>query len=230
MTLPRTAAEVLSGHVTLEVRCIDRVMLTLRQPRLQYGQGIHNFFCQHRGNRFASSALMLPMTERFTADIRHYIDTRRLDLVRFARGQSKDQVAKEYLAGHHGGDQILFAGVAQEKTRVWRTARRRDPATGKPYPWLYQEQAMVNHWYFYGFDADFGPYADRPVMPHRVPLCWSQRLPGVPARHFLAGACPGHRASRKARRLSGGVYRPSGALPGASRASACSLSFMSACR
>jgi len=158
MTLPRTAAEVLSGHVRLEVRCIDRMMLTFRQPRLQYGQGIHNFFCQHRGNRFASSALMLPMTERFAADIRHYIDTRRLDLVRFAKGQSKDQVAKEYLAGKSGGDQILFVGVAQEKTRVWRTARRRDPATGKPYPWLYQEQAMVNHWYFYGFDADFGPF------------------------------------------------------------------------
>ena len=158
MTLPRTAAEVLSGHVTLEVRCIDRVMLTFRQPRLQYGQGIHNFFCQHRGNRFVSSALMLPMTERFTADIRHYIDTRRLDLVRFAKGQSKDQLAKEYLAGHHGGECILFVGVAQEKTRVWRTAQRRDPATGKRYPWLYQEQAMVNHWYFYGFDADFGPF------------------------------------------------------------------------
>ena len=158
MTLPRTAAEVLSGHVTLEVRCIDRVMLTFRQPRLQYGQGIHRFFCQHRRNQFVSSALMLPMTEHFAADIHHYIDTRRLDLVRFARGQSKDQVAKGYLAGKSGGDQILFVGVAQEKTRVWRTARRRDPATGRPYPWLYQEQAMVNHWYFYGFDADFGPF------------------------------------------------------------------------
>ena len=158
MTLPRTAAEVLSGHVRLEVRCIDRVMLTFRQPRLQYGQGIHNFFCQHRGYRFASSALMLPMTGRFTAGIRHYIDTRRLDLVRFARGQSKDQVAKEYLAGHHGGECILFVGVAQEKTRVWRTAQRQDPATGKRYPWLHQEQAMVSHWYFYGFDADFGPF------------------------------------------------------------------------
>jgi hypothetical protein len=67
-----------------------------------------------------------------------------------------------------GGDQILFVGVAQEKTRVWRTARRRDPATGKPYPWLYQEQAMAGHWYFYGFDADFGPYADRLVMPRVV--------------------------------------------------------------
>jgi hypothetical protein len=158
MTLPRTAAEVLSGHVMLEVRCIDRAMLTFRQPRLQYGQGIHDFFCQHRGNRFVSSALMLPMTARFGAGIRHYIDTRRLDLVRFTKGQSKDQVAREYLAGHHGGECILFAGVAQEKNRVWRTAQRQDPATGKRYPWLYQEPAMVNHWYFYGFDADFGPF------------------------------------------------------------------------
>src|ERR1700745_22567 len=158
MTLPRTAAEVLSGHVMLEVRCIDRVMLTFRQPRLQYGQGIHNFFCQHRGNRFVSSALMLPMTAQFGAGIRHYIDTRRLDLVRFTKGQSKDQVAREYLAGHHGGECILFAGVAQEKNRVWRTAQRQDRATGKRYPWLYQEGAMVNHWYFYGFSADFGPF------------------------------------------------------------------------
>ena len=158
MTLPRTAAEVLSGHVSLEIRCTDRVLLTFRQPRLQYGQGIHGFFCHHRGNQFASSALMLPMTEHFAADIRHYIDTRRLDLIRFAKGQSKDQVAKGYLAGKSGGDQILFVGVAQEKTRIWRTSQRRDPVTGKRYPWLYQDQAMVNHWYFYGFDADFGPF------------------------------------------------------------------------
>ena len=158
MTLPRTAAQVLSGHVTLEVRCIDRLLLTFRQPRLQYGQGIHGFFCHHRGNQFVSSALMMPMTERFAADIRHYIDVRGLDLVRFAKGQSKDQIARRYLAGHDGGEQILFAGVAQEKTRVWRTRQRRDPVTGKRYPWLCQEQAMVNHWYFYGFDAGFGPF------------------------------------------------------------------------
>ncbi len=97
---------------------MDRVLLTFRRPRLQYGQGIHGFFCQHRGNQFVSTALMMPMTERFAADIRHYIDTWRLDLVRFAKGQSKDQVAKGYLAGRSGGDQILFAGVAQEKTRI----------------------------------------------------------------------------------------------------------------
>jgi hypothetical protein len=52
----------------------------------------------------------------------------------------------------------LLAGVAQEMTRVWRAARRRDRVTGKRYPWLYQEQAVAGHWYCYGFDADFGPF------------------------------------------------------------------------
>jgi len=127
MTLPRTAAEVLSGHVMLEVRCIDRVMLTVRQPRLQYGQGIHRFFCQHRGYRFVSSALMLPMTGRFTADIGHYIDTRRLDLVRFAKGQSKDQVAKEYLAGHHGGECIEVFSATFTRAACARIASGQGP-------------------------------------------------------------------------------------------------------
>ena len=158
MTLPRSAAQVLSGHVTLEIRCIDRILLTFRQPRLQYGKGIHGFFCHHRGNQFVSSALMHPMTEAFAADIHHYIGARNLDLIRFAKGESKDKIARGYLAGHNGGEQILFAGVAQEKTRIWRTRQRTDKVTGRPYPWLCQEQAMVNHWYFYGFDADFGPF------------------------------------------------------------------------
>src|SRR5260370_41410957 len=56
MTLPRTAAEVLSGHVTLEVRCTDRVLLTFRQPRRQYGQATPGFFCYHRGNTFPPPA------------------------------------------------------------------------------------------------------------------------------------------------------------------------------
>ena len=130
MTLPRAVAEVLSGHVTLEVRCLDRVLVTVRRPRLQDGQGIHDVFCQHRGNRFVSSTLMLPVTGRFAAGIRHYMDPRRLGLVRFARGPSKDQVAQGCLAGRSGGDQIVFAGVAKDKDRVWRTSRRRDPVTG----------------------------------------------------------------------------------------------------
>src|SRR5512144_1526257 len=156
MTLPRTAAEVLSGHVRFEIRSVDRMLLLLRQPRLQYGAGIHDFFCRHRRWRFVSSQLMRQMTESFTAEMHHYIASRNLDLVHFKKDQRKDDVAKEYLAGHDGREQILFVGRAQERTMVWRTRPRRDATTGKRYPWLVKESAMVNHWYVYGFDRDLG--------------------------------------------------------------------------
>lgn len=158
MTLPRTAAEVLSGHVRFEIRSVDRMLLLLRQPRLQYGAGIQGFFCHHRRWRFVSSDLMRPMTESFTAELHHYIASRNLDLVHFKKGQRKDEVARQYLAGHDGREQILFVGRAQERTMVWRTRRRRNAATGRSYPWLFKESAMVNHWYVYGFDRDFGPF------------------------------------------------------------------------
>jgi hypothetical protein len=98
------------------------------------------------------------MTEAFAAEIHHYITSRDLDLIHFGRDDRKDDIAKEYLAQHDGGERILFVGRAQERARVWRTRSRRDPATGRRYPWLYRESAMPNHWYFYGFDRDIGPF------------------------------------------------------------------------
>lgn len=76
MTLPRSAADVLAGHVLFEIEAIDRMYLNLYQPRLQHGAGIASFFVGHRGHRFASSALMAPMTRAFTADIGHFTAAR----------------------------------------------------------------------------------------------------------------------------------------------------------
>lgn len=90
MTLPCSAADVLAGHVLFEVEAIDRMYLY--QPRLQHGAGIAEFFVGHRGHRFASSALMAPMTGAFTADIGHFVAARGPNLVRFAPGQRKDEV------------------------------------------------------------------------------------------------------------------------------------------
>ncbi len=70
MTVPRSVAEVLSGHVTLEVECIDRMYLNLYVPKLQYETGVVGFFKGHRGATFASSALMDPMTRAFVPTFR----------------------------------------------------------------------------------------------------------------------------------------------------------------
>jgi hypothetical protein len=49
-------------------------------------------------------------------------------------------------------------GKAQEKARVVRTERRQNAQTGQSYAWLVSSTAMVNHYYFYCVDDDFGPF------------------------------------------------------------------------
>ena len=49
MSLPRSAADVLKDHVTLEVEGIDRMYLNVYQPLLQTDRGVAAFFRFHRG-------------------------------------------------------------------------------------------------------------------------------------------------------------------------------------
>jgi hypothetical protein len=103
------------------------------------------------------------MTAAFAADIDHFVAARGLDLVRFARGQRKDDVTREYLRRAERDErglvpaQVLYAGVAQEKQRVFRTSKRRNPVTGATYPWLVPGSGVVNQYYFYCVDEEFGP-------------------------------------------------------------------------
>jgi hypothetical protein len=65
MTVARSAAEVLAAHVTLEVECIDRMYLNVYVPKLQYVGGVVSFLRKHRGDLFASSALLDPISRAF---------------------------------------------------------------------------------------------------------------------------------------------------------------------
>ena len=157
MTIPRSAADVLADHVTLEVECIDRMYLNLYVPKLQYEAGVVGFF-RRRDQPIASSALMSPITRQFVADIERFVEREGVDLVTFEKGQRKDDVAHEYLAAFHAEEGLLFVGKAQEKTTTFRTKKRRNPETGASYPWLVRASAMVNHFYMYCVDRDFGPF------------------------------------------------------------------------
>src|SRR5215469_3589954 len=173
MSLPRTVAEVLSQHVTLEVEGIDRMYLNVYQPRLQTDRGVAAFFRCHRGQTFASSALMDPMSKAFIAAVDRFVLQEQIPLIAFAKGQRKDDIAKEYRARSDGSEGILFVGKAQEKTPVFRTEKRRNPDTGRSYPWIVESTAMVNHYYFYGIDEDFGPFFLKfcSYFPYNAKLC-----------------------------------------------------------
>ena len=156
MTIARTAAEVLSDHVTLEIESIDRLYLNLYVPILQDPRGIGYFWIRHRGYDFASTALMAPMTKAFVSEITNFAKTEAVPVVPFKKRQRKEKVAQKYLARFPVEEGVLFIGKAQEKTRVVKTERRRNPRTGATYPWMVMTTRMVNHYYFYCVDRDFG--------------------------------------------------------------------------
>jgi len=173
MTLPRSVAEILSDHVTLEVECIDRMYFNAVVPLLQNERGIAWFFREFHGYAFASSALMAPMTRAFVAALEHFARSEKLDIVTFERKQRKDDVAAEYRARFQAEEGLLFVGKAQEKAPVFRTERRRNPQTGASYAWLVRSTAMVNQYYFYAIDRDFGPFFLKfcSYFPYNAKLC-----------------------------------------------------------
>lgn len=175
MKLRPTVASVINEHVTLELESIDRLYLNIFVPQLQREGGVAAFFRVHRGHPFASSALMDPISKEFVARLESFAKELRVPVVQFRKGERKDDIAAEYIRKFKQEEGVLFIGKAQEKTRVFRTERRRNPKTGVAYPWLVRSTAMVNHYYIYGVDRDFGPFFLKcrvdeevaPLAPHR---------------------------------------------------------------
>lgn len=182
MTLPRSAADVLAAHVTLEVESIDRMYLNVYVPKLQFVEGVVSFLRSHRGQPFASSALLEPISQDFIAGLYRFARDQGVTIVDFVKGERKDELAQEFLANFTSNEGVLFLGRAQEKAPVFRTEKRRNPTTGATYPWIVRTTAMVNHFYVYAVDADFGPFFIKfcSYFPYTAKLCingneWAKR-------------------------------------------------------
>jgi hypothetical protein len=160
MTLPLTVADVLSEHVVFEVECIDRMYLNVYVPQLQHAGGLLRYVRHHMGLPIASTAPLARITGRFAASAHRFAGREQVPWVDFARGQRKDDVMHEHLAAFQAAGRtegVLFIGRAQEKTPLFRTGKRRD-REGRSYPWIVKSTGMVNHFYFYCADSDFGPF------------------------------------------------------------------------
>jgi hypothetical protein len=93
--------------------------------------------------------------------------------VPFQKGERKDDVMAEHLRHFAREEGVVFIGKAQENTPVFRTERRRSPTTGRPYPWIVRRSAMVNNYYIYAVDRDFGPFFLKfcSYFPFNAKLC-----------------------------------------------------------
>ena len=181
MTVARTVADVLTQHVTFEVECIDRMFLNVYQPRLQHPGGIVSYVHRNLGLPIASTAPLAKISDRFDRAVHRFAKDEGIPWVDFVKGQRKDDVMAEHLRHFTPAEGVVFIGRAQEKNTVFRTEKRRHP-DGVSYPWIVRSTGVINQFYFYCVDSDFGPFFLKfsSYFPYTGKLCinghhWAQR-------------------------------------------------------
>lgn len=174
MKLSKSVAELQLEHVVLELECIDRMYLNAYVPQLTSEAGVAGFVRGHLGYRFASTKQVAEMTDAFVESIMQFGLDHKIDLVRFRKGQRKDDVMQARLRAFKKKYQegVVFIGVAQEKARVPRTVRKAF-GNGGTIPWIDYSSANVNFYYFYCLDEDFGPFFIKfcSYFPYTAKLC-----------------------------------------------------------
>jgi len=174
MSLPRTVADVIDSHVTLELESLDRVYLNVYQPKLQTPRAVFHFLRDHYGEGAVSSHKMKAITEQFLRSIDKYAREHHVPVISFEKGQRNEDLAAKYLTTFSATEGVLFIGKGQEKVRTFRTEGRRNDR-GETYPWIVASTAMVNQYYFYAVDEDFGPFFLKysSYFPYGAKLCFN---------------------------------------------------------
>jgi hypothetical protein len=90
--------------------------------------------------------------------VERYARNRGIPVVHFKRDDCKEEIARKYFhaaecKGHTG---VVMLGVGQEKTQVWR-GWRHGGSDQHPHFEFGRQSAMVNHYYWYILDAEWGP-------------------------------------------------------------------------
>jgi hypothetical protein len=154
-----TAADMVAGHVSLDISCLDRLYLTGFVPKLQTPGGVIYFLHDHRGNPITSPALFEQIGNRFRGAMRQWVQANNIPMIQFKAGDRKADVMAPYLdaARSAGRSRVVAVGCAQEYAQVW-TATRRDTDPDKcPQFSFTKQQRRVSVFYVYIWDTRVGP-------------------------------------------------------------------------
>ena len=185
-----TAADMVAGHVRLDISCLDRLYLNGFVAKLQTPGGVIYFFHHHRGKPIVSPALFEPIGEKFRKDIKDWARANGIPLITFKAGDRKADVMAPYLdaAAATGRSQVAAVGCAQEFQLVW-TARKRDTDPGAcPQFSFTKEQRRVSVFYVYIWDSKMGSGFIKicSYFPYPVKAWCLWRLPHK--HHYAAAA------------------------------------------
>jgi hypothetical protein len=147
--------DLLEGHVTLDLQCLDRIYLNAYVPNLQVGGQVVTFLTQHLGNPIPSPALFNRIGTAFRRAMTTFAEERGIPVVRFRKHDRKADVMRPYLDAA-GGPGVVAIGVAQEYQSVF-TGYERTVQPGTSRFGFQKEDRRVSVYYLYVSDDDFGP-------------------------------------------------------------------------
>jgi hypothetical protein len=172
-----TIPELLDGHVTLEVECLDRLYLNGYIGRLATGLGLVVFMREQLGKPVASPVVLGQISEKFREAVKTLARDHSIPVYQFRHKERKDDIANEFRRQREVRDGIVFIGVAQEKAQAFN-GRKVDGQ----FQFDRDKTVYVNHYYFYIDDEDFGPLFIKvcSYAPWSVKLClngheWAKR-------------------------------------------------------
>ena len=200
-----TIPELLREHVSLAVECVDRVYLNGYVPTLQTSGALVYFMQQHRGELIASPAVSGQIGRTFVTAVETFAREQAIPMVRFSKGQRKDDVVARYRRKFQAPEGVVVIGVAQEQVSSFKARKETFGAKGVRFQFS-RQAVFVKVYYFYLQDADFGPAFIKVAtyMPYPVKVClngheWAKqqlRRAGVTFEAldngFLSCAAPEH--------------------------------------
>jgi hypothetical protein len=165
-------ASIMRDHVTLSNTCIDRLYINGYIHRFQLPGGVRYFLDEHLGFPVPSPAQFHKIRERFTGQIKHFSKASDIPMIKFERGQRKDDVATGYRRRFADSEGVVFIGVAQEKEWSFRGQKVQRPGGGVDFEFP-RHRVFVNQYYFYLHDRQWGPMFLKlgSYLPFPVKLC-----------------------------------------------------------
>ena len=157
-SVPVTINDVLDGHVALDLQCLDRLYLHGYLGQLQVGGQVIQFL-RHRGYPVPSPACLQQIGDAFRRRVASFAEANHIPVVTLKGADRNIEVMQPYLdkAAATGRSQVAAIGVAQEPQRVL-IARQRPTDPGKcPQFSFDKKDRRVTVYYFYLWDASFGP-------------------------------------------------------------------------
>src|SRR3954465_10733527 len=177
ISLMASIPELLKGHITLEVECLDRLYLNGYIGSLATSGGLVTFLREQLGKPIPSPVVLGQVTEKFREAVKRLAEREQIPLYQFDHRERKDDVANRFRKQRGVRDGIVLIGVAQEKAQAWNGRK-----VNGQFEFTRDKTVYVNHYYFYIDDADFGPLFIKvcSYAPWGIKLClngheWAKR-------------------------------------------------------